>query len=43
MSILITALQDKGFAVGGTRNSVASTSYNQGWLHRDIPGTDASG
>ena len=40
---LIKALEDKGFVVGGTRNSVTSMSHTQGWLHCDIPGTDASG
>ncbi len=40
---LVDKLKDKGYAVGGTRNSVASISHTQGWLHCDIPGTDASG
>ena len=40
---LIKALEDEGFVVGGTRNSVAMISHTQGWLHCDIPGTDASG
>ena len=40
---LIKALTDEGFVVGGTRNSVAMLSHTQGWLHCDIPGTDASG
>lgn len=40
---LVDALKEKGYAVGGTRNSVASISHTQGWLHCDIPGTDASG
>ncbi len=40
---LIEALEDAGFVVGGTRNSVAMISHTQGWLHCDIPGTDASG
>ncbi len=29
--------------VGGTQNSVAMISHAQGWLHCDIPNTDASG
>ena len=29
--------------VGGTQNSVAFIAHTQGWLHCDIPGTDASG
>jgi sulfite reductase beta subunit len=40
---LIKKLEDEGFVVGGTRNSVAMLSHTQGWLHCDIPGTDASG
>ncbi len=40
---LIKAIKDAGFIVGGTRNSVAMISHTQGWLHCDIPGTDASG
>ena len=40
---LIEALETAGFVVGGTANSVAMISHTQGWLHCDIPGTDASG
>ena len=40
---LIDALEKEGFIVGGTKNSVAMISHTQGWLHCDIPGTDASG
>ena len=40
---LIKALSDGGFPVGGTGNSVSMISHTQGWLHCDIPGTDASG
>ena len=40
---LIDALTKEGFVVGGTKNSVTSLSHTQGWLHCDIPGTDASG
>jgi sulfite reductase beta subunit len=40
---LIKALNDGGFPVGGTGNSVSMISHTQGWLHCDIPGTDASG
>ncbi len=40
---LINALEEAGFPVGGTANSVAFISHTQGWLHCDIPGTDASG
>ncbi|MBI4206971.1 MAG: dissimilatory-type sulfite reductase subunit beta [Betaproteobacteria bacterium] len=40
---LITALTEAGFPVGGTANSVSMIAHTQGWLHCDIPGTDASG
>ena len=40
---LVKALEDAGFVVGGTQNSIAMISHTQGWLHCDIPGTDASG
>ena len=40
---LMKALQDAGFPVGGTANSVSMIAHTQGWLHCDIPGTDASG
>ena len=40
---LIEALTSNGFPVGGTGNSVSMIAHTQGWLHCDIPGTDASG
>ena len=40
---LIEALNIEGFPVGGTGASVSMISHTQGWLHCDIPGTDASG
>ncbi|MCW5593701.1 MAG: dissimilatory-type sulfite reductase subunit beta, partial [Burkholderiales bacterium] len=40
---LIEALNKEGFPVGGTGNSVTMIAHTQGWLHCDIPGTDASG
>ncbi len=40
---LVEKLQSEGFPVGGTGNSVSMISHTQGWLHCDIPGTDASG
>ena len=40
---LIEAAEAAGFPVGGTGNSVKMISHTQGWLHCDIPGTDASG
>ena len=40
---LIAELEKNGFPVGGTGNSVTMIAHTQGWLHCDIPGTDASG
>ena len=40
---LIEKLESEGFPVGGTGASVSMISHTQGWLHCDIPGTDASG
>jgi sulfite reductase beta subunit len=40
---LIEKLTSEGFPVGGTGPSVTMISHTQGWLHCDIPGTDASG
>jgi sulfite reductase beta subunit len=40
---LIAKLEAEGFPVGGTGNSVSMVAHTQGWLHCDIPGTDASG
>ena len=40
---LIAELERNGFPVGGTGNSVSMIAHTQGWLHCDIPGTDASG
>ena len=40
---LIQALNDAGFPVGGTGRTIGQLSHTQGWLHCDIPGTDASG
>lgn len=40
---LIERLEAAGYPVGGTGNSVSMISHTQGWLHCDIPGTDASG
>jgi dissimilatory sulfite reductase beta subunit len=40
---LIEELGHHGFPVGATGNSVSMISHTQGWLHCDIPGTDASG
>ena len=40
---LIDKLLEEGFPVGGTGNSISMISHTQGWLHCDIPGTDASG
>ncbi|MHB1565871.1 MAG: dissimilatory-type sulfite reductase subunit beta [Acidiferrobacter sp.] len=40
---LVAALTQAGFPVGGTGNSISMISHTQGWLHCDIPATDASG
>src|SRR4030067_473987 len=40
---LIEALTKEGFPVGGTGNSVSMIAHTQGWLHCDIPASDASG
>jgi sulfite reductase beta subunit len=40
---LLDRLKAEGFPVGGTGNSVTMISHTQGWLHCDIPATDASG
>ncbi|PLX43310.1 MAG: dissimilatory-type sulfite reductase subunit beta [Hyphomicrobiales bacterium] len=40
---LIAKLNEEGYPVGGTGNSISMISHTQGWLHCDIPGTDASG
>ena len=40
---LVEAVEAAGFIVGGTANSVTAISHTQGWLHCDIPATDASG
>jgi sulfite reductase beta subunit len=40
---LIERLTEEGFPVGGTGPSVTNISHTQGWMHCDIPGTDASG
>ncbi len=40
---LIEAFEDAGYPIGGTGPSVTMISHTQGWLHCDIPGTDASG
>jgi len=40
---LIERLKKDGFPVGGTGASISQLAHTQGWLHCDIPGTDASG
>jgi len=40
---LIDKLTEEGFPIGGTGPSVSMISHTQGWLHCDIPATDASG
>ncbi|MBF0278724.1 MAG: dissimilatory-type sulfite reductase subunit beta [SAR324 cluster bacterium] len=40
---LIKDLEEQGFPVGGIGPLVTSIAHTQGWLHCDIPATDASG
>ncbi|MBF0158921.1 MAG: dissimilatory-type sulfite reductase subunit beta [Magnetococcales bacterium] len=40
---LIKELEALGHPVGGTGNSISAIAHTQGWLHCDIPATDASG
>ncbi|GMT49678.1 MAG: sulfite reductase, dissimilatory-type beta subunit [bacterium] len=40
---LIKDLEAIGHPVGGTGNSISAVAHTQGWLHCDIPATDASG
>tara|TARA_B100002003_G_scaffold3457_1_gene3253 strand:+ start:126 stop:1208 length:1083 start_codon:yes stop_codon:yes gene_type:complete len=40
---LINDLEEIGLPVGGIANCVAPIAHTQGWLHCDIPATDASG
>lgn len=40
---LIKELEAIGHPVGGTGNSISAMGHTQGWLHCDIPATDASG
>ncbi|MHB9112854.1 MAG: dissimilatory-type sulfite reductase subunit beta [Thermoleophilia bacterium] len=41
---LIDAIEnDLGFPVGGTGRAISNILHTQGWLHCNLPGTDASG
>ena len=40
---LVKELEALGHPVGGTGNSISALAHTQGWLHCDIPATDASG
>jgi len=41
---LIEAIKSElGFPVGGTGPSISNISHTQGWLHCNLPGTDAAG
>ena len=40
---LIMELEQAGHPIGGTGNSISAMNHTQGWLHCDIPATDASG
>jgi sulfite reductase beta subunit len=43
VKLMINELEGMGMPVGGTGNSVSQVTHTQGWLHCDIPATDASG
>ncbi len=40
---LIARLEAAGFPIGGVGPCISAVSHTQGWLHCDIPATDASG
>ena len=40
---MIDDLESRGIPVGGTGKTVSPVAHTQGWLHCDIPATDASG
>ncbi len=41
---LIEAIKTElGFPIGGTGPSISNVTHTQGWLHCNLPGTDASG
>ena len=41
---LIKAVKEElGFSVGGTGHSISNVTHTQGWLHCNLPGTDAAG
>ncbi|MCW8795858.1 MAG: dissimilatory-type sulfite reductase subunit beta [Chlorobium sp.] len=40
---MIDDLESRGIPVGGTGKTVSPIAHTQGWLHCDIPATDASG
>jgi dissimilatory sulfite reductase beta subunit len=41
---LIEAIKTElGFPIGGTGPSISNVSHTQGWLHCNLPGTDAAG
>jgi len=41
---LIREIEEKlGFPVGGTGHAISNILHTQGWLHCNLPGTDASG
>lgn len=43
VELLIRALEGIGLPVGGSGPCVTNVAHTQGWLHCDIPATDASG
>lgn len=44
VELIIKAVKEElGFPIGGTGNSVSNIAHTQGWLHCNLPGTDAAG
>jgi sulfite reductase beta subunit len=43
VELLVRDLEAMGFPVGGAGPCVTAVAHTQGWLHCDIPATDASG
>lgn len=43
VALLVEALEAIGLPVGGAGPCVSAVAHTQGWLHCDIPATDASG
>lgn len=44
VELIIKAVKEElGFPIGGTGNSVSNIAHTQGWLHCNLPATDAAG